>query len=139
MTDPFNLQRFLAAQAPIYHEVLTELQAGRKQTHWMWFVFPQIQGLGASATSQRFAVSSRQEAVAFLEHQILGTRLRECTALVNAANVQSAYQIFGSPDYMKFHSSMTLFAAVANDAAIFEQALAKYFGGAPDPATLAKL
>jgi uncharacterized protein (DUF1810 family) len=139
MDDRFDLQRFLDAQAPVYEDARSELQAGRKRTHWMWFIFPQISGLGTSATSRRFAIASRQEAVAFLNHPVLGARLRDCTRLVNAVEGRSAYEIFGTPDYMKFHSSMTLFARVADDDAVFQEALTKYFNGAPDQATLSKL
>jgi uncharacterized protein (DUF1810 family) len=136
MDDPFDLQRFLDAQAPVFDAVRSELRAGRKRTHWMWFVFPQIQGLGMSAMSRRFAISSRDEATAFLRHPILGVRLRECTWLVNRVEGRSAYDIFGDPDCFKFHSSMTLFS---DGDVLFQDALTKYFDGLPDQATLAKL
>jgi uncharacterized protein (DUF1810 family) len=107
MDDPFDLRRFVEAQNAVYEEVCAELRAGRKETHWMWFIFPQIQGLGRSPTAVRFAISSRDEAVAYGAHKILGARLRECTALVNAVEGRSVSQIFGFPDDLKFHSSMT--------------------------------
>ena len=136
MDDPFDLQRFLDAQAPVIDAVRSELRAGRKRSHWMWFVFPQIQGLGISAMSRRFAISSRDEATAFLRHPILGARLRECTLLVNQVEGRTAYEIFGDPDCSKFHSSMTLFS---DGDVLFQDALRKYFDGVPDQATLAKL
>jgi uncharacterized protein (DUF1810 family) len=139
MDDPFDLQRFLDAQASTYAAARAELQAGRKRSHWMWFIFPQVRGLGSSAVSRHYAIASRQEAEAYLRHPVLGTRLRECTQLVNAVPGRSAYEIFGDPDCMKFQSCMTLFAAVAPDDTVFREALAKYYDGAPDQATLAKL
>jgi uncharacterized protein (DUF1810 family) len=137
--DPHNLQRFVAAQAPVYEQVCAELRAGRKQTHWMWFVFPQIAGLGRSVTARRFAIVSRAEAEAYLQHPLLGARLRECTRLVNQVEGRSVGEIFGAPDDLKFHSSMTLFSTVASDNADFRQALRKYFNGRSDPATLERL
>ncbi|MTD93010.1 DUF1810 family protein [Hyphomicrobium sp. xq] len=137
--DAFNLQRFVDAQAPIYDRVLLELREGRKRTHWMWFVFPQIAGLGSSPMAQRYAIASHAEAVAYLAHPVLGSRLRGCTRLVAATEGQSVHDIFGSPDDMKFHSSMTLFAEAAPVDAAFRAALDKYFGGERDPATLARL
>jgi uncharacterized protein (DUF1810 family) len=138
MTDPFDLQRFLDGQAPVYPQVLAELRRGQKQSHWMWFIFPQIAGLGHSAMAQRFAINSREEAVAYLGHVILGTRLKECTALVCAVEGRSIREILGSPDDLKFHSSMTLFGAVSSNAE-FPTALAKFCGGKPDQPTLALL
>jgi len=135
MTDPFDLERFVDAQAPVYRQVLSELSHGRKQSHWMWFVFPQLAGLGHSAMAQRYALSSRKEAVAYLGHAILGPRLQECTALVNAVEGQTIRQILGSPDDLKFRSSMTLFAAVSGEPE-FAAAIAKYYDGTPDQATL---
>jgi len=135
MDDQFDLRRFVDAQAPIYGQALAELQAGRKQSHWMWFVFPQLSGLGHSAMAQRYALSSRKEAVAYLGHAILGPRLQECTALVNAVEGQTIRQILGSPDDLKFRSSMTLFAAVSGEPE-FAAAIAKYYDGTPDQATL---
>ena len=135
MNDPYDLQRFLDAQAPVYEQVLRELQAGRKTSHWMWFVFPQIAGLGYSAMAQRYAISGREEAVAYAEHAILGARLRECTALVNAVEGRTAHAIFSSPDDLKFRSCMTLFALCAEDPSPFVAALAKYFEGSGDGVT----
>jgi uncharacterized protein (DUF1810 family) len=138
MTDPFDLERFVDAQAPVYARVLSELRRGRKQSHWMWFIFPQFAGLGLSAMAQRFALSSREEAVAYLGHKVLGQRLLECTVLVNAVEGRTIHDIFGSPDDLKFHSSMTLFAAVSPEPE-FAEALAKFYGGTPDRKTLALL
>jgi uncharacterized protein (DUF1810 family) len=135
MTDPFDLQRFLDAQAPVYPQVLAELRRGRKQSHWMWFIFPQFAGLGHSAMTQRFAIASRDEAVAYLGHGVLGSRLRECTALVNAVEGRTIREILGSPDDLKFHSSMTLFDAVSSDPE-FAEAITKFYGGKPDQRTL---
>lgn len=139
MINTYNLQRFVDAQEPVFEQVLSELRAGRKSSHWMWFIFPQIEGLGYSETARRFAISSREEAEAYLKHPILGPRLRECTRLVNLVEGRSVDQIFGYPDNLKFRSSMTLFACVAADNGVFEDALQKYFGGEPEPATLKRL
>jgi uncharacterized protein (DUF1810 family) len=139
MTDPFNLQRFVDAQARVYKHVLRELRAGRKESHWMWFVFPQVAGLGQSPTSIHFAIASLDEARAYLAHPIVGPRLRECAKLVLDVEGRTARQIFGPVDEMKFRSSMTLFASAAPDEPLFSQCLDKYFGGAPDLATLEKL
>lgn len=135
MTDPFDLQRFLDAQASVYARVAEELRRGRKQSHWMWFIFPQLAGLGRSAMAQRFAISSRDEAVAYLGHGVLGSRLKECTALVNVVEGRTILEILGSPDDLKFHSSMTLFDAVSSDPE-FTAAIAKFYGGKPDRRTL---
>jgi uncharacterized protein (DUF1810 family) len=135
MTDPFDLERFVAAQASIYPHVVAELRQGRKQSHWMWFIFPQLAGLAHSAMAQRYALSSRDEARAYLGHAILGPRLRECTALVNAVEGRTAREILGSPDDLKFRSSMTLFAAVSPEPE-FSAAIGKFYGGTPDPKTL---
>lgn len=129
MPEAFELQRFVEAQAPVYARVCAELRAGRKATHWMWFVFPQIGGLGLSSMAARYAISSRGEACAYLAHPLLGARLRECTALTLGVEDRTAHEIFGSPDDLKFHSSMTLFAAVAEGEMIFDAALRKYFIG----------
>ena len=137
--DPFDLQRFVDAQAPVYNRALLELREGRKRSHWMWFVFPQIAGLGSSPMAQRYAIASRAEAAAYLSHSLLGLRLRECTRLVNAIEGKDVHDIFGSPDDMKFHSSMTLFAETSPGDADFAAALDKYFAGARDAATLARL
>jgi uncharacterized protein (DUF1810 family) len=136
MGDRFQLQRFVDAQQPVYAAVLNELRAGRKRSHWMWFIFPQVSGLGHSVTSQTFAVSSLAEAVAYLAHPMLGPRLRECAALVAGIDGRSIAEIFGHPDDLKFHSSMTLFAQAAPREPIFATSLLKYFGGQPDPQTL---
>jgi uncharacterized protein (DUF1810 family) len=135
MTDPFDLQRFLDAQSSVYPLVLDELRRGRKQSHWMWFVFPQLAGLGHSAMAQRFAIASRAEAVAYLGHGVLGSRLRECTALVNGIEGRTILEILGSPDDLKFHSSMTLFGAVSSDPK-FAVAITKFYGGKRDQRTL---
>jgi len=137
--DRFHLQRFIDAQQPVYAAVLSELRAGRKRSHWMWFIFPQVAGLGQSATSQTFAVSSLAEAVAYLADPTLGPRLRECAALVAGIEGRSIAEIFGYPDDLKFHSSMTLFAQAAPQEPVFAMCLQKYFGGRPDPQTLALL
>ncbi|MBV8103435.1 MAG: DUF1810 domain-containing protein [Hyphomicrobiales bacterium] len=139
MTDLFNLQRFVEAQTRVYHEVCRELRAGRKESHWMWYIFPQIAGLGQSPTSIRFAISSLEEASAYLAHPVLGPRLRECAMLTLGLEGRTARQIFGSVDEMKFRSSLTLFMRVAPKEEVFERCLSKYFRGAPDPATLARL
>lgn len=135
MTDPFHLQRFLDAQSPVYPRVLDELRRGRKQSHWMWFIFPQHAGLGHSAMAQHFAISSRVEAGVYLKHNVLGPRLRECTGLVNAVGGRTILEILGSPDDLKFRSSMTLFGAVSSDPE-FAMALSKFYAGKPDQATL---
>lgn len=137
MSDTFQLERFVAAQAPLYSKVLAELAAGRKRSHWMWFIFPQIAGLGHSAMSQQYAIASLAEATAYLAHPVLGARLRECCALVAGLEDLSAQQIFGHPDDMKFHSSLTLFAAAAPGEKLLDECLDLYFRGQPDPATLA--
>ena len=137
--DPYRLQRFVDAQNDVYDEVCAELRKGDKRGHWMWFIFPQIQGLGSSATAAEFAISSREEAVRYLDHPVLGPRLTECTRLVTLVEGRSIQQIFPYPDYLKFRSCMTLFAHAAQDNRIFLQALQKYFGGEFDPLTLARL
>jgi uncharacterized protein (DUF1810 family) len=135
MTDPFDLQRFVDAQSSVYPRVMDELRRGRKQSHWMWFIFPQLAGLGYSAMAQRFAISSREEAIAYLRHNVLGARLRKCTALVNAVEGRTILEILGSPDDLKFRSSITLFEAVSSEAE-FAAAISKFYGGVPDQATL---
>jgi uncharacterized protein (DUF1810 family) len=137
MTEDFDLERFTQAQEPIYKRVLAELTAGRKQTHWMWFIFPQLRGLGSSATAQRFGIVSLAEARAYLRHPLLGARLRECTQLLSASSGRSIDQILGYPDDLKFRSCMTLFrlAASGNDAELFAGALRKFFGGEEDSLT----
>jgi len=137
--DPHDLQRFVAAQRPVYAQVRDELARGRKQSHWIWFVFPQLKELGRSATAQRFGIASRAEAAAYLAHPLLGARLVECTELMLAVVGKSALEVLGPPDDLKFRSSMTLFAALAPPASCFAAALDRYFDGAPDPATLTLL
>ena len=133
------MARFLTAQAPHYSRVLDELRAGRKTSHWMWYIFPQIQGLGSSDTARFYAIASLDEAKAFLAHEVLGARLRECTRLVNSVSHSSIVEIFGSIDGMKFRSSMTLFCSATGDNEAFRLALEKYFDGHPDERTLALL
>lgn len=139
MNDPYDLQRFVAAQQPVYDQVCAELREGNKRSHWIWFIFPQIRGLGHSLTAHKFSISSLAEARAYLDHPLLGARLRECSALVAAVDGRSIDEIFGYPDNLKFRSSMTLFARAAPEYQIFDDCLRKYFGGEPDPATLAQL
>ena len=141
IADPHELSRFVEAQARCYARVLEELAAGEKTSHWMWFIFPQLRGLGMSSTARRFGLSGLEEARAYLTHPLLGARLRECTQLVLAVRDRSAYEIFGSPDDLKLRSCLTLFAqAVAPSPApetrVFGEALARYYGGEPDPRTL---
>ncbi|MDQ2803066.1 MAG: DUF1810 domain-containing protein [Pseudomonadota bacterium] len=136
MNDPYHLERFVAAQAPVYPSVVEELRAGRKRTHWMWFIFPQIAGLGRSETARYFAIASTAEALAYLAHSVLGPRLKTCTELALLVEGRSVDQVFGSPDDMKFRSSMTLFAHVAPGEPLFTAALRKYFAGEPDSLTL---
>lgn len=137
--DPFELERFVDAQRPIYDAVVGELHAGRKRGHWMWFIFPQLAGLGHSAMAERFAISSLDEAIAYLAHPVLGPRLRECAALVAGIEGRPISEVFGEPDDRKLRSSMTLFARAAPDEPIFTQCLRRHFGGEPDPQTLARL
>ena len=139
MDEPYDLERFVDAQAPVYQRVVAELRQGRKASHWMWFIFPQIKGLGSSPMANKFAIASRAEAQAYLDHPVLGARLRECTRLVTAVLDRSIEKILGYPDDLKFRSSMTLFAAVANDNKDFIDALDKFYGGKADPATLERL
>lgn len=137
--DPFNLERFVEAQDRVYGQVTAELRSGRKQTHWIWFIFPQVAGLGHSPTSQFYAIQSKAEACAYLAHPVLGARLRECTAIVLNGDMRSAEAIFGQPDTMKFRSSMTLFAAISEGDSIFARALERFFNGQRDEVTLAYL
>jgi uncharacterized protein (DUF1810 family) len=132
-SDPYNLGRFLAAQEPVFTQVCAELAAGHKESHWMWFIFPQLRGLGSSAMAERYAIGSLEEARAYLAHPLLGVRLRRCTQLVNRIERHTAQEIFGYPDYLKFRSSMTLFQAAGGQP--FSEALAKYFGSEGDPRT----
>jgi uncharacterized protein (DUF1810 family) len=139
MTDLFDLQRFVNAQDPVYEQVCAELRAGRKEGHWMWFIFPQLRGLGFSQMATAFGIASRQEAEAYLNHFVLGPRLRECTGLVNLVEGRSIRQILGYPDDLKFRSSLTLFASVTPGGGIFQESLQKYFGGELDPLTLERI
>ena len=136
MADPYDLQRFVLAQNPVYRQICAELTAGAKTSHWMWFVFPQLKALGRSAIAQHFGIASRAEAQAYWQHPVLGFRLKECSELVMAVEGATALQIFHSPDDLKLCSSMTLFAQVAPQEAVFNHVLAKYFGGKGDETTL---
>lgn len=135
-TDPFDLERFLEAQETSYQQAVAELRAGWKQTHWSWYILPQMLGLGSSSMSVRFAIRSLGEAKAYLEHPVLGSRLRECVAAINAHAGLSASQVLGETDAQKFRSCLTLFAQAAGSDSIFDEALNKYFSGKPDAATL---
>jgi uncharacterized protein (DUF1810 family) len=137
--DPHDLQRFVRAQEMNFAAARDELRRGKKTSHWMWYIFPQIEGLGHSSTTQKFALKSMAEALAYLAHPVLGPRLIECTDIVNALEGRSVTGIFGSPDDMKFRSSMTLFDEVSPDRETFGKALAKYFAGKPDPRTLERM
>jgi uncharacterized protein (DUF1810 family) len=137
--DPFDLQRFVDAQARVYGTVVAELRSGRKRSHWIWFVFPQLRGLGHSATAVRYGISSLDEARAYIAHQVLGPRLRECARLVAAIDGRSADDIFGWPDNLKVRSSMTLFAHATDDKADFRAVLDKFYNGEDDPATVEQL
>jgi len=139
VADVYNLHRFLEAQDPVYERVLTELKLGEKRSHWMWFIFPQLKGLGRSSMAEHYGIASRAEAEAYLKHEVLGPRLVECTKLVNAVEGKTVEKIFGYPDDLKFRSSMTLFAAVSEAGSVFHQALGKYFGGEPDSLTEERL
>ena len=138
-SDPHDLERFVVAQADVYPQVLDELARGEKASHWMWFVFPQLKALGRSGMAKRFGIASRAEAEAYLAHPVLGARLLECTRLMLFVDGKTALQILGSPDDLKFRSSMTLFAGLAATAPEFQLALAKYYAGQADEATLAWL
>jgi len=146
LVDRYDLRRFVEAQAGVYEQACAELRAGRKRSHWMWFVFPQIRGLGSSPMAVRYAISGLEEARAYLEHDVLGPRLRECAGIVVGVQGRTVEEIFGYPDDLKFHSSMTLFdkAAALFDRAspserVFHEALKKYFGGKADQGTLERL
>ena len=139
MSDPYNLERFVEAQAPVIDQVRSELRGGRKKSHWMWFVFPQLRGLGSSPMAEKYGIGSRDEAEAYLAHPVLGPRLRECTDFVNAIQNASIEQILGYPDDLKFRSSMTLFSMMTNDNGVFRAAIEKYFNGVPDSATVSRL
>ena len=135
--NTFNLERFIDAQDPIYATVVAELRAGRKRSHWMWFVFPQHRALGLSGMAKRFGIESLAEAKAYAAHAILGVRLRECSGLVLAGHGRTVNEIFGSPDDLKLRSSMTLFAIAVNDEPVFARVLEKYYNGVPDERTVA--
>jgi uncharacterized protein (DUF1810 family) len=139
MPDPFDLQRFVDAQRAEFEAARSELEGGMKVGHWIWFIFPQIKELGQSWMSQRYAISSLTEAQAYLQHPVLGPRLRECTQLVNSVKGRSIEEILGDIDAMKFRSSMTLFANAADDSQIFLDALQQYFSGEFDPLTIQRL
>lgn len=134
-----DLKRFVDAQAAVYPRAVAELRAGQKRSHWMWFIFPQFEGLGHSEMARRYAITSRAEAALYLDHDILGPRLRECTGLVNAIDGKSVSQIFGHPDDLKFRSSMTLFAHATCDGGAFVAAIEKYFAGRFDEETMARI
>jgi uncharacterized protein (DUF1810 family) len=134
--DPFDLQRFVTAQDPVWDRVCAELRRGRKSSHWMWFVFPQVAGLGSSPTAQAYALSGLDEARAYLAHPVLGPRLREAAQLASAVPAGTASEVFGHPDDLKLRSSMTLFARAAPDEQVFTAVLDRYFGGDPDRRTL---
>jgi uncharacterized protein (DUF1810 family) len=137
--DPYDLQRFVEAQNPVFEKVCAELQAGQKRGHWMWFIFPQLRGLGSSQMAAKFGISSRLEAEAYLKHPILGPRLKKCAGLVNLVQGRSIKEIFGYHDDLKFGSSMTLFASTTSDNQVFKDALEKYFDGEFDPLTVERL
>jgi uncharacterized protein (DUF1810 family) len=137
--DPFDLKRFVDAQEPVYGDVVHELRAGRKRSHWMWFVFPQLRGLGSSPMAAHYGIASLEEAGAYLRHQLLGPRLHECVQLVNQVQGRSIGEIFGSPDDLKLRSSMTLFARADADNRDFVALLDKYYDGRQDELTLAQL
>ena len=137
--DPYSLERFVEVQARCIDDVQKELREGRKRSHWMWFIFPQLKGLGYSAMANFYGIGSRKEAEAYLAHPVLGPRLRSCTSLVMQAEGRSIAEIFTDPDDMKFRSSMTLFAAVDSESELFKNALKKYFAGQPDEKTFLAL
>lgn len=139
MADPHNLRRFVDAQDQVFNQVCSELRSGSKRSHWMWFIFPQIKGLGHSAVSVKYSISGVEEARAYLNHPILGPRLRECTRLVNQIEWRSIEDIFGYPDDLKFHSSITLFAQAAPEDQVFQEALQKFYKGETDQLTLDQL
>jgi uncharacterized protein (DUF1810 family) len=139
MEDPFDLQRFVDAQSAVFATVIAELRAGRKRSHWMWFIFPQLSGLGGSATAQVYAISSLAEARAYLAHDVLGPRLRQCAAVLNAIDGASVEEILGWPDNLKLRSSMTLFARCTPENADFVAVLDKHYRGQEDPQTVVLL
>jgi uncharacterized protein (DUF1810 family) len=137
--DWFDLTRFVEAQAGVYEQACAELREGRKRSHWMWFVFPQIRGLGSSPMAMKYALSGLEESKTYLEHGVLGPRLRECVGIVVGVQGKSVEEIFGYPDDLKFHSSMTLFAKAEEGGGVFQEALKKYFGGEMDRGTLERI
>ncbi len=137
--DRFDLERFVHAQEPVFETVRAELRAGKKATHWMWFIFPQMAGLGSSARAVRYAISGADEARAYLGHPVLGSRLMECAEAALAIQGRTASEIFGPTDELKLRSSMTLFASVADPGSVFERVLRKYFAGEVDAQTIARL
>lgn len=139
MDSDFDLERFVEAQQGVYDSALAELRAGHKRSHWMWFVFPQVEGLGSSAMAQKYAIRSSDEAAAYLAHPLLGSRLRECATAILGHDGVDIGAILPYPDNLKFHASMTLFADVAPDEAVFQACLDRFFDGRADPATLARL
>nr|WP_284739569.1 DUF1810 domain-containing protein [Rhizobium sp. CG5] len=139
VSEAFDLQRFVDAQRPVYAAVLAELRRGKKASHWMWFIFPQIQGLGGSPTARTYAIASLAEARAYLAHPVLGGRLRDCCEILLSLDGQSAEEIFGSPDVLKLRSSMTLFSKAGDGDSVFDQVLTRFYNGEADPATLARL
>ena len=139
MGDKYNLKRYIDAQSPVYEGVLRELHVGIKTGHWMWYVFPQIAGLGKSSMSKKFALSCLEEAKEYFRHHVLGFRLKKCTELVSRVEGRTILEIFGCPDNLEFHSSMTLFAHTTRDNELFENALTKYFGGTYDKLTIERL
>ncbi|WP_110947113.1 DUF1810 domain-containing protein [Pseudomonas bohemica] len=139
MNDQYDLQRFLDAQEPVFEKALLELRNGRKRSHWMWFIFPQLKGLGHSEMAQRFGISGREEALAYLHHPCLGARLESCSRALLQWRHRSATQIMGSPDDLKLRSSMTLFASVAPENPLFQEVIEAFFGGKPDSATVSRL
>jgi len=137
--DPFDLQRFIDAQAPVVDQVMQELRAGAKRSHWMWFVFPQLQGLGHSAMAKRYAITGAAEAEAYLQHEVLGQRLEECVTTLLQHTGKSVLQILGHPDDLKLRSSLTLFASLRPGESVFQQALDQFFEGEPDARSVALL
>lgn len=139
MPGELDLDRFIAAQAGVYERAMQELRAGKKESHWMWFIFPQLQGLGSSPTTRFYAIGSTAEAKAYLDHPVLGPRLRQCAAALLAIEGRTAKEIFGCPDDLKLRSCLTLFAAVAEGNPVFQDVLTRYFGGDGDPLTLRRI
>ena len=136
VSEPFDLDRFVEAQEGVYAQVLAELRRGRKESHWIWFIFPQLRGLGVSAMSQTYGLAGLEEARAFAAHPVLGPRLRECCALLLQAPGNDALAILGSPDDLKFRSCVTLFGLAAPEEPLFAQCLRKFYGGTPDLRTV---